>query len=300
MPKFCIVIPSFNSEETIYDCISSALNQDFSDYSIVFSDNNSNDDTKKILDKFDNKKLKKIFNIDTVSKTENWNRAFSFAEDCDYLVNLHSDDILNTNCLSLISNYIESNPVVISGPNLRINYSNSNRNFYQWHFPFSYSSSNLAFKRILTLSNPVGIVGTAIKSSVFFDLKGWSNQYNFYQDVDLWYRLSEIGEILYTPKLFGCYREAKNIEPSSYIEESILWYRYIIERYAHSSLSSFAKISLNQKLCGLPNEVKSSFTSDLNLKIDSFIKENNSFFMSNYPVKFTANILKLIASVKKC
>ena len=45
MPKYCIVIPSLNSEDTILDAVISATSQRFSDYSVVVSDNASEDST---------------------------------------------------------------------------------------------------------------------------------------------------------------------------------------------------------------------------------------------------------------
>ena len=98
MPRYCIVIPSYCSESTIVDAITSAVNQNYKDYSIVVSDNCSQDNTIQLLSEISSKKIKVIANTTYVNKSDNWNRAYSQSDDCEYFINLHIEDkiILNT------------------------------------------------------------------------------------------------------------------------------------------------------------------------------------------------------------
>ncbi|VVB82686.1 Glycosyltransferase AglE [uncultured archaeon] len=58
-----ILIPCFNSEKTLENCLKSILNQNYKNYEVVLVDNNSNDSTKNIIKEFQKKspKLKYVF-----------------------------------------------------------------------------------------------------------------------------------------------------------------------------------------------------------------------------------------------
>ena len=51
MPRYCIIIPSYNSESTIVPAVTSAINQNYKDFSVVVSDNCSDDNTIQLLSK---------------------------------------------------------------------------------------------------------------------------------------------------------------------------------------------------------------------------------------------------------
>ena len=61
--KVSIIIPVYNGEKTLKNCLNSVLNQTYKNYEILVVDNNSNDKTKKIIKEFEkkDKKIKYIF-----------------------------------------------------------------------------------------------------------------------------------------------------------------------------------------------------------------------------------------------
>lgn len=62
-PKISIIIPVYNGEKTLVDCLDSVFNQTYENYEVVVVDNNSIDNTKKIIETYLNKKnnLKYVF-----------------------------------------------------------------------------------------------------------------------------------------------------------------------------------------------------------------------------------------------
>jgi glycosyltransferase involved in cell wall biosynthesis len=62
-PKISVVIPVYNGERTLKQCLNSVLNQTYKNYEIIVVDNNSTDKTKEIIKEFkeNNKRLRYIF-----------------------------------------------------------------------------------------------------------------------------------------------------------------------------------------------------------------------------------------------
>ena len=52
LPLVSIIMTCFNGEEFLEKAIQSILNQTYSNWELIFFDNNSNDSSKKILEKF--------------------------------------------------------------------------------------------------------------------------------------------------------------------------------------------------------------------------------------------------------
>jgi glycosyltransferase involved in cell wall biosynthesis len=101
MAKVHIIIPTYNRAYTIIDCINSVLEQTYLDWKLTIIDNNSSDDTDKVIkDNFKELINKKIFYNKfnkTVPIIENWNRAIAKIGNEKYFKLLWSDDILNKN-----------------------------------------------------------------------------------------------------------------------------------------------------------------------------------------------------------
>lgn len=94
-PKISILIPVFNRESYIGDCIQSALNQTHQNIEVVIVDNSSGDDTWKICQKFAAEDLRiRIFRNDTnIGPVLNWKRCFDEAQGL-YGKVLFSDDLM--------------------------------------------------------------------------------------------------------------------------------------------------------------------------------------------------------------
>ncbi len=62
-PKVSVIIPVYNAEKTLRQCLNSVLDQNYNNYEVIVVDNNSTDKTKEIIKKFcnRNKKIKYVF-----------------------------------------------------------------------------------------------------------------------------------------------------------------------------------------------------------------------------------------------
>lgn len=92
MPKVSVVIPVYNVEEYLEECLDSVLNQTYSDYEIIAVNDGSTDDSAKILSDYANKYKKiKVISIKNQGLSIARNVGIGVATG-DYIVFLDSDD----------------------------------------------------------------------------------------------------------------------------------------------------------------------------------------------------------------
>lgn len=60
-PKFSIIVPIYNMEKYLEQCIKSVISQSFTDYELLLIDDGSNDKTSTICKKYENEKIKYIY-----------------------------------------------------------------------------------------------------------------------------------------------------------------------------------------------------------------------------------------------
>lgn len=114
MCKVSIIIPVYNSENTIDKCIQSIIKQTYQDYEIIAINDGSTDRSLTILKKYETKLYSKIKVIDQkncgVAKTRN--KAMKIA-DGKYIIFVDNDDYLD-------EDYIENYVKIIEGEDLDI------------------------------------------------------------------------------------------------------------------------------------------------------------------------------------
>lgn len=100
-PKVSILIPVFNRNNYIAECIQSALDQTFTDFEIVVVDNASEDGTWEICQKFAamDSRVRIFRNDSNIGPVRNWIRCAVEAKG-EFSKILFSDDCLEPNCLS--------------------------------------------------------------------------------------------------------------------------------------------------------------------------------------------------------
>jgi glycosyltransferase involved in cell wall biosynthesis len=113
-PKFSILLPTKNRLNLLSSCINSVLEQNFVDFELIVSDNNSTDNTRIYCKNiFDNRlkyfRLNKDFPV-----TANWNNAYSKAKG-EYIIIMGDDDYLTKNFLTKVNEQLDNsdNKIVI-------------------------------------------------------------------------------------------------------------------------------------------------------------------------------------------
>lgn len=102
---FSIVVPAYNCQDYIVDCLTSVLNQTFHDYEIIVIDDGSTDDTARLIKKMSSNKIH-LRRIENAGASNARNVGIKEANG-DYIVFLDADDIITPMYLEKISNEIE-------------------------------------------------------------------------------------------------------------------------------------------------------------------------------------------------
>ena len=99
MPKYSIIVPFYNVRDYIIECAESIYNQKYEDFEVIFVDDGSPDDSKKILKKYIKKINDKRFKIITKENGGQGSARNLGLKKCKgkYVLFLDSDDFLELN-----------------------------------------------------------------------------------------------------------------------------------------------------------------------------------------------------------
>jgi len=117
-PFFSIVIPTYNRAADLQRAISSILLQNFREFEIVVSNNNSIDNTEEVIKQFRSKKIVYLKNKTNIGAIRNLKKAIKFAKGKYVLLQGDDDFIIYSNSLQELYNLLKKNGYGF----LRLNY----------------------------------------------------------------------------------------------------------------------------------------------------------------------------------
>ena len=187
--SFSIIIPVYNSQKFLQDCIDSVLCQTYHDYEIILIDDGSNDNSGMICDEY----CARYSNRVTVHHTGNQGalaarRAGICASSGEILVFLDSDDCLRCDALELLHNAFassESDLIIFNG-SVRDDYSIPFRSYpFADGTVFSGKNREAVYRALVSSSILNNVCLKAAKRSVFdFDMD-YSNMQRIRHGEDL-------------------------------------------------------------------------------------------------------------------
>ena len=218
-----ICIPTYNGEKYIKEAINSALNQTYENIEIIISDDNSGDNTLKIIEDIKQKTNIPfyVYHHEPGEIGENWNNCVRQANG-EYIKFLFQDDIIYETCIEeLISPFLKHKNVGLSFCKRDFNVENNNENTNQWidkfkdlHTGWS-SIKNIQKGRYLLkdknlLSQPRNKVGepTAVllKKDVFNKVGYFRTDLKQSLDYEYWYRVFTKYDVAFVDKKLISFR----------------------------------------------------------------------------------------------
>jgi len=108
-PLIQVFILTYNRPAYFQIALNSILNQNFEDYSVVVSDNSTDDDTEQLIQRNHYPRLHYIRRKPSLPPLEHFNAVLSEVTS-DYFMIFHDDDIMEPDCLKLLSKKLKNNP----------------------------------------------------------------------------------------------------------------------------------------------------------------------------------------------
>jgi GT2 family glycosyltransferase len=229
IPKVSLIILNYNGEETIEECIKSALSQNYPNYEIIVVDNNSKDGSISILKKYASK-IRLFRNIKNVGYTGGMNYgAEKTSEESEYLAFITQDAILSPNWIeqtvyslieneeaAAVSSKIFDVPKKALISELKILYPSG-----YYYIPLNKESS-----QTMEVDFPSG-EAFLIRKTLFFKCGKFDEDYfAYYEDGDLGWRIRlKSFKIIYNPKA-----EVRHYRSSTFKKEGYLLRVYLYER----------------------------------------------------------------------
>jgi len=200
--EISVIIPSYNNEKYMNECIDSVLNQSFTDFEIVVCDDHSTDGTYDILMQYQrtHDKIKVIRNEKNMGVTPSRHRAILQSQG-KYITTLDHDDVYLSkdkllNEISLIQRFKEiyGNDVCSFSDVIIIN-DNGEPIKSQWDV--SEVRQGNIFEDIITRSGMIPRDFLFLRDD-YYRIGGYDPKLKLYEDWDLKIRLAHLREFYYT------------------------------------------------------------------------------------------------------
>lgn len=199
-PKISIIIPCYNSEKWISQCVESALSQDYDNYEVIAVDNESKDNSLQILQELQSKHRDLVVSTAPNLYKYSWEEPVAEAmKYCtgEYFTILGSDDFLDSKYLSNISKILVKAPQIKVMQSPLVGYDSENR-ISTGTLSHSYKSLK-EFKSLLFEKSPV-ITPTLVYKKELYD--NGSIQWNSEKwvgsgDYNCYFNFTDLGIFIY-------------------------------------------------------------------------------------------------------
>jgi glycosyltransferase involved in cell wall biosynthesis len=202
-PSVSVVMTVRNVEKYIANCIMSLLDQTFSDFEIVVIDDMSNDNTKSIIRKFDDKRIKCFKNVNWLGISSSRNRGLNYATG-EYIFFTDGD-------CTVSKKWIEEGLRCLRDPKC---VGVEGKIYYVSH---DYEPS---FSDHITENRHGGKFMTgnvAYKKSVIERVGGFDERYSYLEDRDLALRAMKFGRIDFNPEMI-VYHPKHILRPRQFVQ----------------------------------------------------------------------------------
>ena len=184
-PLVSVIVNCFNGEQYLHKALTSILRQTYKNWEIIFWDNQSSDNSKKIFSEFKDKRFKYYFSKEHTSLYKARNEAIKISNG-DIIAFLDTDDWWDEYKLEKQVDLFQDDSVGLVYSNCYLFYENDKKKkiFNNKILKSGYITKDL-FK-----SYDIGILTVLLRKEAYNSVSGFNNQYNLIGDFDLFIRLS--------------------------------------------------------------------------------------------------------------
>ncbi len=200
-PLISVIVNCHNGEKYLKNCIESILNQKYDNFEIIFFDNFSSDNSKNIINQFNNHRIKYFFSDKKLSLYKARNEAIKKSSG-SLIAFLDVDDWWDENYLESKKNFLNEKKYDFFYTNILLYYEKKNKyiKYNRSVLPNGKIFNQLASKYFIIIS------GLIIKKEILEKEKYFNENYNIIGDFDLIMRISKYATAKSFNETFVFYR----------------------------------------------------------------------------------------------
>ena len=281
-PRVSIIMNCFNGEKFLHQSLDSIIQQTYKNWELIFWDVSTSDKSKKILEKYKEKRFK-YFNIGVKKNLYNSRNEAIEVSNGELIAFLDCDDWWHKEKLEKQIKLFEDESVAM---------------VYSGYF--EYHQHKNKFKKISTSKifsgyiqskiihdYHIGILTTLIRKKVFHEIRGYNNFFHICGDFEFNIRMSENNKIVGLKEYLAYYRIHKeNI--SRDIDKEIIELEYCYEIFKKKGLKNLKKFENFLNYRKFKNSLKKN---NRKIALEMFLKLDFGF------LKFKALILFCLGSL---
>ncbi|HLW42225.1 MAG TPA: glycosyltransferase [Flavobacterium sp.] len=204
LPLVSIICLCYNHEQYVLASLNSVLNQSYKNIEIIIVDDNSTDNSVEIIEKWiegKNIAVQFIKHETNIGNNTAFNHAVKTAKG-NYLIDFATDDVLLKDAVEIqIDTFLKNPDASLVFGNAEV--INEEGQFLHYFFTADENKKvigaaikNTTYESILQGGNCMCSVSSMIKRSYFEKINGYDEEL-FYEDLDLWLRLSRISKFVF-------------------------------------------------------------------------------------------------------
>jgi glycosyltransferase involved in cell wall biosynthesis len=276
LPAISVCIPTYNGAKYIAQTIESILNQTFTDFEIIVSDDGSSDKTLEIVGSFNDPRIVRIDRLLKVGAEANWNNAVATAS-ASLVKLVCQDDLLYPQCLEVevqTMNKSENQDVSFCfhlrdfvTPNSRkliarrVGYSNLQK----------YSKTEILTKVVRSGGNPIGEPMAVTMRKLSLNSAG-KFRGDYVIDLDMWSKLSDQGNALFIEQHLSAFRISKTSWTANLRKSQLSSVRALSKKLQIDSDGAITKFDLLRgQIVGLVRAPVRQVASSLILLVDRLL-----------------------------
>jgi len=191
-----VLIPTYNRDAFLKRAIESALKQSYESTEIVISDNCSTDDTKEVVSKFNNDRIRYFRNERNIGPILNWRLSLEKARGIYSVILCDDDYFLDEryleNAVNLFGKYNSVNLVITD---CVLGTSNSECTTYLGLN--EYVNGLIFFRNFWTKNFRIPVISNIFRTSNALELDPFKDNQILYSDIELWLKLMLVGDVGY-------------------------------------------------------------------------------------------------------
>ncbi len=177
-----ILLPTYNGEKFIKESIDSILNQTFTEWELLIAFNGTTDNSKKIVNEYDDSRIRIFDYGDDKGKAKTLNKLLLNAK-YNWIALQDDDDVWLEKKLEKQLKYINHYDII----GTKISYIDENLNF-KGTPNLSTKHKNIV-KRSLSGDNQIANTSAIFKKIDALEINGWNTSIDGIEDFDFWLRL---------------------------------------------------------------------------------------------------------------